>query len=148
MHTSRLTGRVLAIVAFAAAAALSAQAQSAPAEGKIAINYNRCDNNYDGWGLHLWKTPDGNLPGIEWSKPMQPTGKTDFGVVWQADLAAFGDSGTVNYIIHRGETKEQGGRDMKFDGNTTKEVWVNSSDRAIYTSLDEAKKARAELPCK
>ena len=59
----------------------------------------------------------------------------------------FGSTGTVNYIVHKGDSKEQGGRDMKFEGKTTKEIWINSSDRRTYTSLEDAKKAREEKPC-
>lgn len=138
-----------ALIAGAIAAATSgASATSNPPEGKIAINYNRCDNNYDGWGMHFWKDPGIPLSGIEWQKPMVPTGKTDFGVFWHADLKDFGSKGKVNYIIHKGDTKDQGGRDMSFDGNASKEIWVNNGDRKIYTSLADAQKARAENPCK
>jgi Bacterial pullanase-associated domain len=127
-------------------AALAVQAQGLP-EGKVGINYNRCDNHYDGWGLHTWKNPGIPLPGIEWQKPLPPMGKNDFGVFWQMDLSEYGNSGTVNYIIHLADTKEQGGRDMKFDGKAYKEIWVNSGDRKIYYSLADAKAARAEKPC-
>ncbi|HEX6707347.1 MAG TPA: pullulanase-associated domain-containing protein [Albitalea sp.] len=122
--------------------------QSALPEGKVAINYNRCDNNYDGWGAHLWKDPGTPLPGVEWNKPMMPTGKSDFGVFWHTDLAEYGSKGKVNYIIHKGDNKEQGGQDMSFDAKATKEVWVNSGDRKIYTSLEDAQKARAATPCR
>lgn len=140
---SSLRPMALAALSFAAA---SAFAQALP-EGKIGINYNRCDGNYDGWGVHLWKNPNLPITGVEWGRPMMPTGKSDFGVYFHADAAEFGKSTTVNYIIHKGDSKEQGGVDMRFDGNTTKEIWVNSGDRSIYTSLDAAKKARAEKPC-
>ncbi len=127
-------------------AALGAQAQELP-EGQVAIHYNRCDNNYEGWGLHTWKNPGIPLPGVEWQKPMPPTGKNDFGVFWQMSLAEYGNSGTVNYIIHLAETKEQGGRDMKFDGKANKAIWVNGGDRKIYYSLADAQAARADKPC-
>jgi hypothetical protein len=146
MHTSTLLKSLIAGVITAVAAG-GAFAQSAPPEGKVAINYNRCDNNYEGWGAHLWRNPSIPLTGIEWQNPMKPTGKTDFGVFWHAELKEFGSSGKVNYIIHKGDTKEQGGRDMSFDGTTTKEIWVNSGDKKVYTSLDDAKKARAAKPC-
>ncbi len=140
-RTARLLGSLVIGLA-------SLTAHAAPPEGKVVIHYSRCDNAYDGWGVHLWKNPGIPLPGIEWQNPMLPTGKTDFGVFWQADLAEFGKSATVNYIIHKGDTKEQGGRDMKFDGNTTREIWVLGGDRKIYFTLDEAKKGREENPCK
>lgn len=130
----------------AATATAAAAQSSAPPEGHVAIHYNRCDGNYDGWGIHLWKDPGVALPGIEWQKPMTPTGKDEFGVYWHTRLADY-VKGKVNYIIHKGDTKEQGGRDMSFDGNTVREIWVNSGDRKIYTSLEDARKARAERPC-
>ena len=54
----------------------------------------------------------------------------------------------MNYIIHKGDTKDQGGRDMAFDGKVHKQIWVNNGDRTIYTSLADAKKAREAKPCK
>ncbi|MEY4755057.1 MAG: hypothetical protein RJA44_2732 [Pseudomonadota bacterium] len=141
--------RILVRAACAAGLALSTLLAHAelPA-GKIGINYSRCDGNYEGWGLHIWKNPGVPLPGVEWATPMPPAGNNDFGVYWLADDNAFGSSMTVNYIIHKGDTKEQGGRDMKFDGKAHKEIWVNAGDRKIYYSLEEARKAREESPCK
>ena len=49
----------------AAAMLAPALASAAPPEGKVQINYNRCDANYDGWGVHLWKDPGIPLPGVE-----------------------------------------------------------------------------------
>jgi hypothetical protein len=143
---ARSASRLMALttLSFAAAAAF---AQALP-DGKIGINYNRCDNSYDGWGAHLWRNPNLPITGVDWGNPMKPTGKNDFGVYFHVDASEFGNSTTVNYILHKGDSKDQGGQDMKFDGKTTKEIWVNSGDRKIYTSLDDAKKARAENPCK
>lgn len=143
-----LTPRGLrAAVLLAAVQAVSAEPAPPVPDGKVAIHYSRCDGNYAGWGVHLWKNPGIPLPGIEWPRPMMPTGNSDFGVYWVADLAEFGSSGTVNYIIHKGDTKEQGGRDMKFEGKTQKEIWVLGGDRKIYDSLDDARKARDANPC-
>jgi hypothetical protein len=129
----------------AAAAALTLCAAVAQAQ-TATINYNRCDANYEGWGAHLWKDGGIPLPGVEWQKPMMPSGKNDFGVYWTIKLDDF-VKGRVNYIIHKGDSKDQGGRDMSFDGNATKEIWVNNGDRKIYNSLADAQKARAEKPC-
>jgi len=126
-----------------------ALATSNPPAGSVAINYNRCDGNYGNWGLHIFQRGPGGpaVPGVSWASPVEPSGKNDFGVYWHVKLEDF-PGGKVNYIIHKGESKDQGGKDMQFDGNTTKEIWVNSGDRKIYTSLDEAKKGREETPCK
>lgn len=138
---------IAGLAGLALGAVLSASAQTAPPDGKIGINYSRCDKDYDGWGIHLWKNPGIPIPGVEWAKPMMPTGKNDFGVFWLADLSEFGSSGNVNYIIHKGESKEQGGRDMKYDAKANREVWILGGDRKIYFNFDDAKKARAESPC-
>lgn len=138
---------LLACVLALGAGAAQAQSSANPPEGKVAIHYSRCDGKYEGWGLHTWKNPGIPLPGVEWNAPLQPTGRSDFGVYWSTDLAEYGKSGTVNYIIHLGDSKENGGRDMKFDGKAVKEIWVIDGDRRFFTSLAEAKAARAEKPC-
>jgi hypothetical protein len=149
MSIKHFASKTLAAAAVAAATLTPAFATSNPPAGMVAINYNRCDNTYDSWGVHLWERGPGGpaVAGVTWASPMVPTGKTDFGVYWHAKLSDF-PGGKVNYIIHKGDNKDQGGKDMQFDGSATKEIWVNSGDRKIYTSLDEAKKARAENPCK
>ncbi len=138
--------KILAVFFSVAALGTAAAQSSTPPEGMVAIHYNRCDTTYDNWGAHLWKDGGTPLPGISWGSPMAPTGK-DFGVYWHTKLDDFG-KGKVNYIIHKGDTKEQGGKDMSFDGAASKQIWVNSGDRKIYNSLDEAKKAREADPCK
>lgn len=144
MH-HRTAARFAFAVLLAAVAAMPAAAQVA--DGKVAVHYSRCDGNYDGWGLHTWQNPDKPLPGVSWGTPLQPAGKDDFGVFWTMDLAEYGD-GVVNYIVHQGDRKEQGGRDMKFDGKSTRQIWVNNNDSKIYASLADAKKARELQPCK
>ncbi len=145
MSRSLLRTAVAATLSIAALA----PALAAPPQGMVAINYNRCDGNYNNWGLHIFQRGPGGpaVPGVSWENPVNPTGKNDSGMYWNLNLADF-PGGKVNYILHRGDIKEQGGKDMQFDGNTTKEIWVNSGDRKIYTSLDEAKKGREETPCK
>jgi len=115
-----------------------------PPEGYIEINYHRADGNYQGWGVHLWKDPNMPLPDIEWPNPMMPTGTSDFGVYWHVKADEFGSKIHVNYIIHKGDIKEQGGKDMAFDGRQYKAIWVLSGDRKIYYSLEEAQKVLAE----
>ena len=138
--------KALAVVALAFA--IVAPALATPPAGYIEINYHRDDGKYDGWGVHLWKDPNMPLPDIEWPSPMMPTGKTDFGVFWHAKESEFGSKIHVNYIIHKGDIKEQGGRDMAFDGRQYKAIWVLNGDRRIYYSLEEATKAMAPAPAK
>lgn len=140
--------RLTTALAFAATLP-SAWATSNPPAGAVAINYNRCDGDYRRWELHIFQRGPGGpaVPGVTWENGVQQTGKTDFGVYWHVKLEDF-PGGKVNYIIHKGDNKDQGGKDQQFDGNATKEIWVNNGDRNIYTSLEDAKKARAENPCK
>ena len=134
--------KAIAILALAVTPVLAT-----PPEGKIEINYHRCDGKYEKWGVHLWKSPNMPLPDIEWPNPMMPTGTNDFGVYWHADLSEFdtGSKSQVNYIIHKGDIKEQGGKDMAFDGLAHKEIWVYEGDRTIYFSLDEVKAAHSDI---
>lgn len=134
--------------AIAATALSLTAALAAPPEGYIEINYHRVDGKYDGWGVHLWKSPNMPLPDIEWPNPMMPTGKNSFGVYWhvKADEFSTGSKMQVNYIIHRGDIKEQGGKDMAFNGLEHKAIWVWEKDRAIYFSYDEVKAAHPDAP--
>ena len=148
MSNRRTFARALGALALAAAFAAPAMAQSEPPAGTVVINYNRCDGNYQNWGLHIFQRGPGGpaVPGVSWASPIDPNGTNDFGVYWNLQLSDF-PGGKVNYIIHKGENKDQAGKDMQFDGNTIKQIWVNSGDVAIYTSLDDAKKAREAKPC-
>ena len=133
----------LALTAFSLTAAFAA-----PPEGSIEINYHRADGNYTGWGVHLWKSPNMPLPDIEWPNPMMPTGKNAFGDYWQVKAEEFstGSKCQVNYIIHRGDIKEQGGKDQAFDGNKNKTIWVWEQDRMIYTSYADLKAEHPDAP--
>ena len=148
MTTKRLFLKAVAALALTAAVLPSFAADASdPGEGTIAINYFRPDGNYTGWGLHAWignpGQPGTPIDGVDWFGPMKPAGKTDdAGVYWHVPHSAFGKTGMVNYLIHKGDSKEQGGKDMRFDGNTIKQIWVNSGDKTIYTSKAEAIAAR------
>jgi hypothetical protein len=149
MKSPSSTLKFLGALLLAASAATAVHASSNPPEGSVAINYSRCDGKYDSWGVHLFQRGPGGpaIAGVSWASPMEPNGKTDFGVFWHVKLSEFPDN-KVNYIIHKGDSKEQGGKDMQFNGGTSKEIWVLQGDRKIYTSLDDAKAARTAEPCK
>ena len=139
--------QVLAVLTLAFAAVSPAAA--APPEDSVQINYHRVDGNYTGWGVHLWKNPNMPLEGIEWPTPMPPTGTNEFGVYWVVKAAEFntskGAKRQVNYIIHKGDIKEQGGKDMAFNGLEHQEIWVYENDRTIFYSLDEVKAAHKDI---
>jgi hypothetical protein len=134
---------VLAVLALALGTAAQAAPPPSVEKGMVQINYHRADGAYEKWGVHLWKSPNMPLEGIEWPNPMMPSGKSDYGVYWVAKLDEFktGTRARVNYIIHKGDIKEQGGKDMQFNGMETQVIYVNAYDSKIYTSLEEAMKA-------
>jgi len=126
-------------------------------EGKVVIHYNRPDGSYDGWGLHVWESfqkkeeagdewaakelSDRPLKGVSWFKPVPQTGKDDFGVYWVLDAKEFAN-GRVNYIIHKGDKKEQANQDKFFLIKDGADAYVNSGDTTVYQSKDAALKAR------
>jgi hypothetical protein len=125
-------------------------------EGSVAIHYYRPAGDYDGWGLHIWESfeatdgtkvtsgktkSDAPIEGITWMAPMKPTGKNSFGVYWQVKASDFRNK-KVNYIIHKGDTKDQCGKDMSWFLSQGNEVFVNQGDCAIYYSAQDAVKAR------
>ena len=153
--------RTLTLAAGLAAATLmvawdaSAQELKLP-EGKIAIHYHRPDGSYGGWGLHTWesfqlkeeaadewaekKQTDRPLQGVTWFAPMKPTGQDGFGLYWVIDASEFGN-GRVNYIIHKGDKKEQANQDKFFLIKDGRDAYVVSGDTKVYMSKDEALKA-------
>ena len=141
--------KVFAAVALAFATLTPASAEALAPTTPIQINYHRTDGVYTNWGVHLWKSPNMPLEGIEWPNPMVPTGKNAFGVYWVKPAGEFftshGTKCKVNYIIHQGDMKEQGGKDMDFNGLEHQQIWVYQGDRSIFYSLDEVKAAHADI---
>jgi Bacterial pullanase-associated domain len=146
---------VLAATALLAPRPAVAEDFKAP-DGKTAIHYSRPDGNYEGWKLHVWESfqkpdeagdefaakemSDRPLKGVTWFKPMEQSGKDDFGAYWLIDAKEFGN-GRVNYIIHKGDKKEQLNQDKFFLIKDGRDVYVVSGDATVYTSKDAAQKA-------
>jgi hypothetical protein len=152
--------RLLTVAGLAVAAALASPAAAddfkAP-EGKVVVHYNRPDGSYDGYGLHVWESfqkkeeagdewaakdmSDRPLKGLSWFKPLPQSGKDDFGVYWLMDAKEFGN-GRVNYIIHKGDKKEQANQDKFFLIKDGADAYVISGDTKVYQNKDEALKAK------
>lgn len=153
-------GKLLMLAGLVVAGALAEPAQAedfkAP-EGKVAVHYFRPDGAYEGWGLHIWESfqakeevgdewaakqsPDMPVMKVTWFKPLPQSGKDDFGVYWLMDVKDFGN-GRVNYIIHKGDKKEQANQDKFFLIKDGRDAYVNSGDTKVYMSKEEALKAR------
>nr|BFE77871.1 hypothetical protein GCM10020093_004720 [Planobispora longispora] len=101
----------------------------AAAQGYATVHYNRPDKDYDGWGLHLWG--DGLADGVptEWASPRQPDGADSYGAFWKIPLKDA--SLPVNYIIHKGDTKDPG-PDQAFTPARQPDAYVTSGAAAIH----------------
>jgi glycosidase len=97
------------------------------AEGFATIHYRRPAGDYgdpsssdadDFWGLHVWTGAAAETP---WTAPLQPVGQDGFGLVFRIDLAP--GATRLDYILHRGDTKDPG-PDQSLDLVATgHEVW-------------------------
>jgi hypothetical protein len=146
-----------AIFALSLAAFAQAPELAPVPQGSVAVRYYRADGDYTGWGVHLWesfeKVKDGKVVGprdkadmpigdISWGSPMKPTGKDGFGVYWFVKVNEF-RNGKINYIIHKGDIKEQCGKDIAWFVETQgREVFVNSGDCNTYFKAEDAVNAR------
>jgi Bacterial pullanase-associated domain len=156
----KLLDRMLVVLGLAVAVAFARPAAADEfklPDGKVAVHYFRGDGSYDGWGLHVWEsfqkkeeagdefgekqTGDRPLKGVSWFKPLPQSGKDDFGVYWLLDEKEF-ENGRVNYIIHKGDKKDQCNKDMFWLIKDSKQAWVNTGDCKVYLSKADALKAR------
>ena len=77
------------------------------------------------------------LAGVEWRLPLPISGRDDFGVYWLLDAGEF-QNGRVNYLIHRGDQKEQCGDDKFWLLRDSREAWVVARDCKVHLSREEA----------
>ena len=92
------------------------------------LHYNRPAGDYgdstsasssDFWGLHVWT---GAATPTEWTAPLKPVRTDRFGVVFEVPLAD--GATTLNYILHRGDTKDLPDDQVLDLVGTGHEVWV------------------------
>ncbi|WP_431687611.1 pullulanase-type alpha-1,6-glucosidase [Hahella sp. NBU794] len=93
-----------------------------PTASQAVIYYKREDNNYEGWGLHLWNasgaafSPGDYISGGEtsWAKPLPATGvSTKYGAYYVVDFDSAAWS-SFNLIMHNGDDKDLGGQDHTY----------------------------------
>jgi pullulanase-type alpha-1,6-glucosidase len=103
------------------------------------IHYYRADGDYgdhttgnfnDFWGLHLWGDAIDPSEATDWTSPKPFLGETEYGRFAWIKLAPGG--GTVNFILHRGDTKDGSGIDRSFDASADPEIWLQAGDDGVY----------------
>jgi glycosidase len=91
----------------------------------------------DFWGLHLWGNAIAVSEATDWTSPKPFLGEDEYGRFAFIELAD--DTQPVNFIVHRGDTKDPpDSPDRSFDPGTTPEIWLREGDLTVYTSQAEA----------
>ncbi len=121
MLTRSIAYRRLAALALAGFS-LAMQSASAtpldPGPDEALLYYQRADGDYNGWGPHLWNTPDcsGSATETSWAQPLAAV-DTDprYGALYRIPLSA--NASCLNLIMHKGDEKDLGGGDLtwRFD---------------------------------
>jgi len=117
-----------------------------PSTPYAVVHYNRPAGDYgdhttgssaDFWGLHLWGDAIAPSEVTDWTTPKPFLGEDGYGRFAFIRLA--NDTSPVNFIVHRGDTKDpDNSPDRSFDPATTPEIWLRQGDPTIYTSQAEA----------
>ena len=105
------------------------------------VHYQRSDGDYgdhttgdfnDMWGLHLWGEAIDPSEATDWPNPKPFLGEDDYGRFAWIKLADV--SKPLNFIVHRGDTKDGTNADRSFDAAANPEVWLKQDDPNVYTS--------------
>ncbi len=95
----------------------------------LRVHYRRADGNAAGWQIHTWNA----ARSPNWNEGWNATGSDDFGVYYDVPLAA--GSGTVGFLFHKGDDKDNGGADQSLILQAgANEVWRLQGDGTTYTS--------------
>ncbi len=114
----------------AAVAAPGGKAKVASAAAtSLKVHYHRIAADYAGWQIHTWNAAQSP----NWNAGWNASGTDDFGAIYDVPLAA--SSGTVGYLFHNGDTKDDNGVDQSYDLVTgANEIWRVEGDLTTYTS--------------
>ncbi|HEX6231318.1 MAG TPA: alpha-amylase family glycosyl hydrolase [Actinomycetota bacterium] len=117
-----------------------------PATRYAIVHYQRQSDDYgdhttgdfnDFWGLHLWGNAIAVSEATDWTSPKPFLGEDEYGRFAFIELAD--DTQPVNFIVHRGDTKDPpDSPDRSFDPGTTPEIWLKEGDLTAYASQAEA----------
>jgi pullulanase-type alpha-1,6-glucosidase len=108
-----------------------------PRKDHLLLHYRRLDEDYDGWGLHLWENTKTPTP---WDSPLAPDGFDDFGPYWMVAIKP--GAGFLPFLFHRYHQKDQAGdRSIPLGAPPPLEVWSIQDSQKIFTHPEEAKEA-------
>ena len=103
----------------------------AEALGETLVHYNRADDDYTDWGLHLWQDGDPSL--TDWPNREMPSSYDDFGAVYSITTSVYPTltlSNPLNFIVHNGQGSQE--PDRAYTPAENYEIWVNSAEENWY----------------
>jgi len=104
-------------------------------ENQAILHYRRIEEDYDGWGLHIWGPTA--VEGVTWTSPLPHAGQDEYGIYWVIDMQPSADH--LDYIIHKGDQKDPG-PDQKLDfGSTGREIWLVEGSAEQFGDPETAK---------
>ena len=109
-----------------------------PGSDEALLYYQRADGDYNGWGPHLWNTPDCNGSATEtsWAQPLTAAGTDpEYGAFYRIPLSV--DASCLNLIMHKGDEKDLGGGDLtwRFDELGRRVFTVSGNPQLSSTPL-------------
>ncbi len=99
----------------------------AEAMGATLVHYNRADDTYTDWGLHLWQ--DGDPALTDWPNREMPSSYDDFGAVYSITTNIYPTlalTRTLNLIVHNGAGTQEPER--AYTPAENYEIWIKSAD--------------------
>ncbi|MBW8845081.1 MAG: pullulanase-type alpha-1,6-glucosidase [Burkholderiales bacterium] len=95
----------------------------------LRVHYRRADGNAAGWQIHTWNAAQSP----NWNGGWNAAGSDDFGVFYDVPLAS--GSGTVGFLFHNGDNKDNGGADQSYPLQAgANEFWRLEGDSTNYAS--------------
>jgi pullulanase-type alpha-1,6-glucosidase len=128
--TANADTEVLHAAPAAAPEAARAKAQAVAGDTtSLRVHYRRADGNTSGWQIHTWGA--GQDPG--WNAGWNPVGSDDFGAYYDVPLSS--SSGTVGFLLHKGDDKDNGGADQSYALKPgANEIWRLQGDSTNYAA--------------
>ncbi|GHE78025.1 alpha-1,6-glucosidase domain-containing protein [Thalassotalea profundi] len=108
-------------------------------DNQLVIFYNRPNNDYDGWILHLWNNAECDAynqfsadGGTDWATGQAQSGiDPNYGAYWLIELKD-NNATCANFIVHKGDEKDIGGLDHKADLTGERMIWTLSGISDLY----------------
>lgn len=129
MHTLLrffMVGAMLACLSF------TGGAYAAPSK-IFRIHYYRVQNDYAGWGLHVWGEGIKLPRRVTWTSPLPPSGVSDKGIHF--DLPIADPSRPISFVLHRGDVRQAAGEVQITPATQASEIWLIQDDPRLYPQM-------------